>query len=51
MDHPNIDLVRRAYAAYLSGDRPTIDAVFSWDLIQEAYSRDIEPLFPESESA
>jgi len=33
MDHPNIDLVRRAYAAYLSGDRATIDAVFDADLV------------------
>ena len=32
MDHPNIDLVRRAYAAYLSGDRATIDQVFDPDL-------------------
>ena len=33
MEHPNIDLVRRAYAAYLSGDRPTIDEVFDADLV------------------
>ena len=32
MDHPNIDLVRRAYAAYLSGDRATIDEVFDPEL-------------------
>ena len=32
MDHPNIDIVRRAYAAYLSGDRATIDAVFAPDI-------------------
>ena len=33
MDHPNIDLVRRAYAAYLSGDRATIDEVFDAEVV------------------
>ena len=32
MDHPNLDLVRRAYAAYLTGDRATLDEVFDPDL-------------------
>src|SRR5262245_710531 len=28
MDHPNIDLVRRAYAAYMTGDRAAIEELF-----------------------
>jgi ketosteroid isomerase-like protein len=32
VEHPNIELVRRAYAAYLSGDRPAIDTLFAPDL-------------------
>ena len=33
MEHPNIDLVQRAYAAYMAGDRATIDEVFDAELV------------------
>ena len=32
MDHPNIDLVRRAYAAFLSGDRSVLEDTFAPDI-------------------
>ena len=32
MEHPNIDLVRRVYAAYLSGDRPALEAGMAPDI-------------------
>jgi uncharacterized protein len=33
MDHPNLDLVRRAYAAYLSSDLAEVQAIFDPDLV------------------
>lgn len=32
MEHPNIDLVRRVYAAYMAGDRDAMTAAFAPDV-------------------
>ena len=32
-DHPNLELMRRGYAAYTSGDLETIDRLFADDVV------------------
>ncbi|HEX3813428.1 MAG TPA: nuclear transport factor 2 family protein [Mycobacteriales bacterium] len=32
-DHPNLDLIKRGYAAYASGDTDTLDELFDEDVI------------------
>ncbi|MGB9377739.1 MAG: nuclear transport factor 2 family protein [Mycobacteriales bacterium] len=32
-DHPNLDLIRRGYAAYVSGDMDTINGLFADDVV------------------
>ena len=38
-DHPNLDLMRRGYAAYTSGDLQTIDQLFSDDVVWHVSGR------------
>ncbi|MDX6318051.1 MAG: uncharacterized protein QOD35_1451 [Nocardioidaceae bacterium] len=38
-DHPNLDLMRRGYAAYTSGDLETIDRLFADDVVWHVSGR------------
>jgi ketosteroid isomerase-like protein len=38
-DHPNLELMRRGYAAYTSGDLETIDGLFADDIVWHVSGR------------